>query len=59
MALVGTGGAFIAAVFAELGGNNTTRPFTRAAFASVVLLDAGLSLSGLSTWGSQVVGVVL
>lgn len=58
MPLFGTVTAFLAAVFADLKGNGKTRPFTRGGFASIVLLDAGVTLSGAARFAGDVVGAI-
>lgn len=59
MPLVGLATAFVAAVLAELGGNDTTRGFTRSAFWVLALVEMGLTLSGLHSFAADAVGVVL
>lgn len=58
MPLFGTVTAFLAAVFADLKGNGKTRPFTRGGFGSIVLLDAGVTLSGVASFAGDVVGAI-
>jgi len=45
MPLFGLVSALIACVIADLRGNDTTRPFTRRAFAAVVAVEMGLNLT--------------
>jgi hypothetical protein len=48
VALIGVVGAAVAASVVDLAGNSRTRPFTRRAFAVVVLLEAGVDVAMLS-----------
>lgn len=58
MGLIDLGVAFVAAVIADLRGDETTRPFTRKGFLALVLLEAGLSLAGLESTLSAVIGLL-
>ena len=59
MGLIGIGSAFIAAVAADIAGNDTTRQFSRKGFWGVALLEGGASVSGLASFASDAVGVVV
>jgi hypothetical protein len=58
MGIVEIGLAFVAAAVADLRGNETTRPFTRRAFFILLLIEMGLSLSGLESTLSTVISVL-
>ena len=59
MALIGIGSAFIAAVAADIAGSDRTRQFSRKGFWGVALVESGLTLGGVASFGSDVVGVVV
>lgn len=50
--------AFVAAALADLRGDETTRPFTRRGFLALVLIEAGLTLSGMESTLSDVVALI-
>lgn len=58
MALFGLVTAMLAAIAADLKGNESTRWFTRRAFGAVVLVDLGVNASGLASFGADLWGVV-
>jgi hypothetical protein len=58
MGIVDIGLAFVAAAVADLRGNEATRPFTRRAFLALVLIEAGLTLSGLESTLSATLAVL-
>ncbi|WP_318569435.1 hypothetical protein [Salinigranum marinum] len=58
MSIVEIGLAFVAAAVADLRGNETTRPFTRRGFFLLLLIEMGLSLSGLESTLSAVVSLL-
>lgn len=58
MPLFGTASAFLGLGFFELQGNEKTRPVTRTGFFSIVLLEAGVSVSGFASTLYDLAGLV-
>lgn len=59
MPLVGLPIAFLGACIADLKGSEGTRPFTRTGFWALVALELGISVSGLASFGGDVVATVM
>lgn len=58
MSFYATATAFLMAAFADLQGNAETRPFTRRGFASIALLEAGVSVTGLASFTYDAAAVI-
>lgn len=56
MALIGLGSVTIAAMTADLLGNESTRPFTRFTWGAALLHWSGLTVSGLTSGAYDLVG---
>lgn len=58
MSLFGPVMGFIVLVFAELQGNDTTRPATRAGYLGILLSEWGMTLSGAVRFAGDILEMI-